>query len=594
MKFLKPRLPGFVLASALVISIFTLLFAAGISYKQLQMASESEKMVVNSYRISVALQQLDLDTRNAETNQRGYLLTNDSSFLQSYFEAIQKVNQSTSQLDSLMSDNYQQSRLLDTLTSSVAKRINYLNEVLRLNNYKVTSTDTIKSLILKGRELMNISQTYIYDIKNDELKLLKRSEMLHENDIKLPPFLILFIVLFSLFVFIISFYKINSDLKDLAITNNQLLINNELFEHSEQIADISHWYLNIKENELTYSNNLYRLLGCKAGEFEPTFLNFLEFVHPDDRALVVEGNRKILDESLEAQMYYRIIRKDGVERHFRSMGKVISDTFGNKFSIGINADITEQHSKDKLIEEKIADLERSNKQLKTFNHIASHDLQEPVRKVQTFISRISDKELEVIPENVRDYITGIGKAAGRMQKFIEDMLLYSKTSMSDKVYETADLNEILENSKRDLSQLIEEKNVIFNTTSLPTVNAIPFQIQQLFNNLISNAIKYSRQDIVPIITIDSKLALGKDIPNTRDNTEKIYYEISFSDNGIGFEQRYAEKIFDLFFRLHTNSEYSGTGIGLSICKVIVENHRGYIKAESLSKYGSTFSIYLPA
>ena len=173
-----------------------------------------------------------------------------------------------------MSDNYQQSRLLDTLALSVARRINYLNEVLRRNNYTVSTADTIKNLILKGREQMNLSQTYIDYIKNDELKLLKRRELLHEKDIKLSPLLILFIVMFSLFVFIISFYRINSDLKDLAITNSKLLINNELFEHSEQIADISHWYFNIQGNELYYSDNLYRLLGCEVREFEPTFRNF--------------------------------------------------------------------------------------------------------------------------------------------------------------------------------------------------------------------------------------------------------------------------------------------------------------------------------
>ena len=129
---------------------------------------------------------------------------------------------------------------------------------------------------------------------------------------------------------------------------------------------------------------------------------------------------------------------------------------------------------------------------------------------------------------------------------------------------------------------------------LPTADVIPFQIEQLFNNLISNAIKYSRPDIIPVINIDSKLALGKDIPDAGANTEKVFYNISFSDNGIGFEQRYAEKIFELFFSLHTGSEYTGSGIGLSICKIIVENHRGYIKAESHPGKGSTFRIYLPA
>jgi signal transduction histidine kinase len=155
------------------------------------------------------------------------------------------------------------------------------------------------------------------------------------------------------------------------------------------------------------------------------------------------------------------------------------------------------------------------------------------------------------------------------------------------------LNELLENTKRDLSQRIEEKNVTINSSlTLPTINVIPFQIQQLFTNLISNSIKYSRPGINPVINIKSRIVQGKDIPVASETSDR-FYEISFSDNGIGFEQEYAEKIFTLFFRLHNPAEYSGTGIGLAICKIIVENHKGYIFAEGVPDIGSTFKIYLP-
>ena len=594
MNFLKHNLISILLVSVLVISIFTLLFAASISFKQIQSLIESEKLVVHSYKIYVELEQLNSYAKDAETGQRGFLLTGDSSFLHPYFDAFEKVNKSFDRLKLLIADNSQQHQSLDTLISLINQRFYFLDNVLSRNDFKVNISDTLKRLIVKGSDIMTLTHAQIDRMVINELHLLKKSEIDHEKDIKLSPFSLLFIVLFSLFVFIISFYKINKDLKRLTKTINQLLINNEIFEHSEQIADISHWYWDTSEDKLSYSTNLYHLLGCSPDEFEPTFGNFMEFVHPADRHLFIEGNQTTMRGLFPTMTFFRIIRKDGEIRHFKSIGKVITDNYGTGFSIGVNADITEQYYKDELIEEKLADLERSNNQLSAFNHIASHDLQEPLRKVQIFISRIREKDFESIPEKAKDYLSGIEKATYRMQKFIEDLLIYSRANKADKNFEPADLNEILENSKRDLSQRIEEKNVTINSLSLlPALNVIPFQIQQLFINIISNSIKYSKSEIDPVINVNTKIVEGKDIPGYPKKTDNRFYMISFSDNGIGFDQQYAENIFTLFYRLHSNKEYSGTGIGLAICKVIVENHRGFISAEGIPNVGSTFSIFLP-
>ena len=128
---------------------------------------------------------------------------------------------------------------------------------------------------------------------------------------------------------------------------------------------------------------------------------------------------------------------------------------------------------------------------------------------------------------------------------------------------------------------------------MPTINVIPFQIQQLFVNLISNSIKYSKSEVTPVIDVTTKIVTGKDIPVSLMDNDKSYYEISFTDNGIGFEHQHATNIFTLFYRLHSNKEYSGTGIGLTICKIIVENHKGYIIAQGIPDVGSTFTLFLP-
>jgi PAS domain S-box-containing protein len=595
MNFLKHNLTPIVLVSVLVISIFTLFFAASISYKQIASRTSSERQVVNSYRIYVELEQLNSNAKDAESSQRGFLLTNDSTFLHAYFNALNKVENSFASLKLLTQEKQMQRLSLDTLIMLVNQRISYLNEVLSRNDLRFPTSDSLSRVLKKGRNIMNMTQQQIDIMVNNEIRLLENRELQHVNDISFPPFSILFIVLFSLSVFIIAFYRINTDLKGLAKTNNQLLINSEIFEHSEQIANISYWYWDIKEDKLTFSNNLYRLLGCEPHEFEPTFENFIEFIHPDDRHLLLNRAQNTQTEIVPAMTYFRVIRKDGIIRHFKSIGKLITDNYGARFSIGINADITEQYDKDKLLEQKLDDLERSNKQLSAFNHIASHDLQEPLRKVQTFISRIREVDPASVPDKVKDYLTGVEKATNRMQKFIMDLLLYSRANKADKKFERADLNEILENSKRDLSQRIEEKNAVINCISpLPQLFVIPFQIHQLFINIISNSIKYSKPGIDPVINIKTKVVKGKDVPGYTEDSDRRFYKISFSDNGIGFDQQYTEHIFTLFYRLHSNKEYTGTGIGLAICKIIVENHKGFILAEGIPNIGSTFYVYLPA
>ena len=245
------------------------------------------------------------------------------------------------------------------------------------------------------------------------------------------------------------------------------------------------------------------------------------------------------------------------------------------------------------INERNVELERSNKELASFNHIASHDLQEPLRKVQTFISRISEEELSAMSETGREYFNRIQTAVSRMRILIDDLLLFSRTNKAEKVFEHTDLNLLLENGKQELAQAIEEKNAVIQSKHLPSLNVIPFQIQQLFINLISNSLKYIKPGIDPFIQIDCEKVNANDLLILKSNVHAKYYKISVIDNGFGFEQEYAESIFTLFYRLHHLTEYPGTGIGLSICKKIVENHSGFIKAEGRPGIGSTFDIYLP-
>jgi hypothetical protein len=260
--------------------------------------------------------------------------------------------------------------------------------------------------------------------------------------------------------------------------------------------------------------------------------------------------------------------------------------------ISVGRDITQFQLNQLALEKRNRELEQSISELESFNRVASHDLQEPLRKIQTFLSRISENELSTLSDKSKDYFERIQFSVNRMRRLIDDLLLYSQTSRSDKIFEKTDLTLLLENALQELSQVIEEKNPEIQYKNLPTLNVIPFQIQQLFYNLISNSLKYSNPEIPSKIIVACKKVNAGENPILNTNSP-AYFEISVSDNGLGFEQQYAEKIFGLFNRLHSKGEYPGTGIGLSICKKIIENHSGYIFAEGELNYGATFTFYLP-
>lgn len=249
--------------------------------------------------------------------------------------------------------------------------------------------------------------------------------------------------------------------------------------------------------------------------------------------------------------------------------------------------IRNQENKNRLLNE---ELKTANKELANLNWISTHDLKEPLRKIQIFASKVLDREDPDLSAQVKDSVERMRFAAHKMQILIEDILNYSKAGSMEKVFEKMDLNLVLQNVLRELSENIEDNNAVIHSDSLPTLSVIPFQINQLFINLISNAIKFSKADLNPIVNIRVNL---ENVALVDAATENQYYKISFEDNGIGFEDEYTTRIFDVFQRLHPAHKYPGTGIGLAICKKIMENHGGFIDAKSELNKGSVFNIYFP-
>lgn len=273
----------------------------------------------------------------------------------------------------------------------------------------------------------------------------------------------------------------------------------------------------------------------------------------------------------------------------------VKDDEGNPVAgVGVNRDITEQKAfaqkLEQMVSERTAQLNTSIEELKSFNYIASHDLQEPLRKIQIFIDLLQRHRED--PLTKEKYMGRIKDASNRMSQLIKSVLDYSRLSYTDEAFQSVDLNNILADVLNDYELILTEKNAIVESPVLPTIRAIPYQMHQMMSNLVSNALKFNNHR--PHIHITCNLVKGYQVPTVQYiDGDKEFIELSFIDNGIGFEGEYSNKIMQLFQRLHNNAEYPGSGVGLSIVKKIVDHHHGVIHAHSEKGQGATFMVWLP-
>lgn len=262
----------------------------------------------------------------------------------------------------------------------------------------------------------------------------------------------------------------------------------------------------------------------------------------------------------------------------------------NQTIMAANRELAEQYA---AIERHVADLNLKNHELDAFTYVSSHDLQEPLRKIQTFVNIIMSTEYDRLSEKGRHKFDRIIYSVNRMRQLIEGLLAFSRTTAADRKFERIGLESILEELMEALSEDIVEKQVRIETEFHDQVLIIPMQFTQLMQNLITNAIKFARPDVPPHIIIKSRTVSGAELAHEKLSQEKVYCHIIFQDNGIGFDPQYNEKIFGVFQKLHDRDAYEGTGIGLAIVKKIVETHNGVVTATGELMKGARFDIYIP-
>jgi PAS domain S-box-containing protein len=408
---------------------------------------------------------------------------------------------------------------------------------------------------------------------------------------------------------IIGVSKIGRDITAQKKGEHALSENAARFRMAVASTRLGTWEFAPQTGDLSWSEECKRIYGVPANlQIDMSF--FADHIYPED----AEFARKNIEEALDPSgsgdydIQFRIVRYDDKRiRWIRSQGKVF---FNEKKSaekfIGTVLDITEEKSVreklEQLIQERTKELKStnialatSNKELEQFAYVASHDLQEPLRKINAFGDMLKNRYAEALSREGADLIGRMQSASDRMKELIESLLAYSRVSNNSAEHDVVDLQRIANEVVNDLEMAVKDKKARITIDKLPAIQGQPSQLRQLFQNLIGNSLKFLKADATPEITITSHLVSGKDSNLTVSipDQEKLFQQIEFRDNGIGFEQEYASRIFMLFERLHGRTEYPGSGMGLSIVQKIVNNHNGYIAAEGKPGEGALFRILLP-
>jgi two-component system, chemotaxis family, CheB/CheR fusion protein len=333
-------------------------------------------------------------------------------------------------------------------------------------------------------------------------------------------------------------------------------------------------------------------------EVKHTFLNLGEKIMSLNASRIIQKTHRehlillIISDITEVRQL--IVEKELREKEL--LNKEISERKEEKLKLekAVTERTRQLKEANESLEDKNSALENMNKELEAFTYVSSHDLQEPLRKIQTFSTLILEKENQNLSDKGKNYFRLMQNAAERMQQLIRDLLAFSHINATERKFEDINLSIIIEEVKSDLKEAIEQKRAVIEANEMCEVNIIPFQFRQLMHNLIGNALKFSNPDVPPLITVTSKNIQYNKLNIANLPTQKEYCHIKISDNGIGFENEFSEKIFEVFQKLHDREEYTGTGIGLAIVKKIVDNHNGVITATGELNKGATFDIYIPA
>lgn len=602
-----------------LIAIIVLLTLSVFSFIKTKTLVDASALVNHTYVIKNKLESSVYILTNMETNERGYLISKDTSFLQPYSISAVNINSCLHDIDSLTKDNTYQQQNAILLRTLIYKRIGYLESMLA--EYRTSTAiaqEYLMQTFLTGKTLMEEVRRQVDKMQAEEDQLLHKRSALLTKEAFITPLATVFLIIASIVVLIASYFRIVQKQKI------EDTLKSEIVESEERFLKIFHYnpvpmtLSEIKNNKIKYANKpFYDTFGYTEQEVIGHSSEELNLVGPEENQRLIALLYGLLQESrtiaelraLSAEekegLLIKLKQTDAMKNlevlYTRKNGETFPAVvsfeimrFGDeRYTIASYQDITERKRVQEQLTNQNEILIEANKELESFNYISSHDLQEPLRQIQVLASRIIAEENKNLTDKGKNYFEKMQKAANHMQTLIANLLDYSRTKTVERKFETTDLRIIAEQVKTEFKDTINEKHATIEIGEMCEAKIIPFQFRQLMYNLIGNSLKFSTPDIPPHIKIESRNEKYSNGNNANLTFGKEYCHISISDNGIGFEPQYKDRIFEIFQRLHDKQTFEGTGVGLAIVKKIVEIHKGIITASSELNKGATFDIYIP-
>lgn len=549
--------------------------------------------------------------KDAETGHRGYQLSDEESYLEPYFEAKSQIPPHLNLLDSITSGQEAIAEKVDRFRDLVEGQMEIIEQILGAVKRETPILQPEElTLLASGKDNMDQIRRLAEDITEID-RSLTLEELQNEGSFKkLTPINLLVIALIAFGGVLLLFSRAVQLLEERDKKSKNLA---KAMDHLEEVTQQNKQVSNLLRNVLDSSRD--GIMALKAIRDEQGAIQDFEYilvnesstfmtkrdaeqlvgkrlleVFPGNKGFLFNEYKKVTQKGrdFQSEIEYDL---DGKLTWFKVLATKFEDGFVVTFS-----DITKEKETGIKLANYTQELKRSNEDLEQFAYVASHDLQEPLRKIRSFGDRLLTKYRDDLDDMGQNYIDRMQVAAQRMQNLIEDLLAFSRITRSSELPGKVDLHKVFDEIQEDLFDQISRKEATVEVEKIPAVLGVKSQIQRMFQNLVSNAIKFSKPDELPLIRITGKKldAMAVSEKYAFKPKYETYIEVTVADNGIGFNERYSEQIFNVFQRLHGKNEFEGTGIGLAICKKIATHHGGEILAKSKEGKGSEFIVILPA